>query len=175
MNSNPLTNDSEEAVQAPEESSFADILSEFEHSHHATPDREATSAVGLMGTVVAVNSESVFVDIGRKQEGILPLDKLRESGVDGVKAGDSLTVSVTGRNAEGYYELSCMRVARPKDWSALEKAFAEKTIIAGTVTTIGRAGHDNAAIGLHLNRVGHIVAGGEVGGYFASRAERGIE
>ena len=140
MNSNPLTNDSEEAVQTPEESSFADILSEFEHSHHAAPDREAASAVGLKGTVVAVNSESVFIDIGRKQEGVLPLAKLLESGGGEVKAGDSLTVSVTGRNAEGYYDLSCLKAVRPKDWSALEKAFAEKAVIAGTVTEAVKGG-----------------------------------
>ena len=140
MNSNSLTNDSEEVVQTPEESSFADILSEFEHSHKTAPENEAATAAGLKGTVVTVNAESVFIDIGRKMEGVLPLDKLKESGVDEVKAGDSLTVSVTGRNAEGYYELSCMNVARPKDWSALEKAFAEKAIIAGTVTEAVKGG-----------------------------------
>ena len=140
MNSNPLTHDPEEAAQIPEESSFADILSEFEHSHQASPESAAASAAGLKGTVVTVNSESVFVDIGRKMEGVLPLDKLKESGIGEVKAGDSLTVSVTGRNPEGYYELSCLKVARPKDWSSLEKAFADKAIIAGTVTEAVKGG-----------------------------------
>ena len=140
MNSNPLTHDSEEVVQSPEESSFADILSEFEHSHQTSPESDAAPAVGLKGTVVAVNAESVFIDIGRKMEGVLPIDKVRDSGVEEVKAGDSITVSVTGRNAEGYYELSCMKVARPKDWSSLEKAFAEKAVIAGTVTEAVKGG-----------------------------------
>jgi len=140
MNSNPLTNESEEVIQTPEESSFADILSEFEHSHQAATESEATPAAGLKGTVVTVNADSVIIDIGRKMEGVLPLDKLKAGGVDEVKAGDTLTVTVTGRNEEGYYELSCMRAARPKDWSGLEKAFAEKAIIAGTVTEAVKGG-----------------------------------
>ncbi len=139
MNSNPLTHDSEDVIQAPEEN-FADILSEFEHSHQAAPESEATPSAGLKGTVIAVNADGVFIDIGRKTEGVLPLDKLKAADAGEVKAGDVLTVTVTGRNAEGYYELSCLKAARPKDWSALEKAFAEKTIIAGTVTEAVKGG-----------------------------------
>jgi small subunit ribosomal protein S1 len=36
-------------------------------------------------------------------------------------------VAVKGRNAEGYYELSRFKVEQPRDWSALERAFADKT------------------------------------------------
>ena len=45
-----------------------------------------------------------------------------------------------GRNEEGYYELSRLRVERPKDWSALEQAFAEKATIVGTVTGVVKGG-----------------------------------
>ena len=45
-----------------------------------------------------------------------------------------------GRNEEGYYELSRLRVEQPKDWSALEQAFADKTIIVGTVTAVVKGG-----------------------------------
>ncbi len=54
--------------------------------------------------------------------------KLREA-----KRGASVTVTVGPRNADGYYELSTVRVERPKDWSGLEKAFNEKQNIAGVV------------------------------------------
>ena len=43
-------------------------------------------------------------------------------------------VSVQGRDPEGYYTLTRFKVERPKDWSALEKAFADKATIVGTVT-----------------------------------------
>jgi small subunit ribosomal protein S1 len=47
---------------------------------------------------------------------------------------------VKGRDPEGYYELSRTRVETPKDWSALERAFAEKATIMGTVTAAIKGG-----------------------------------
>ena len=87
----------------------------------------------MSGTVVAVSPEFVFVDIGYKTEGVLPA-ALFESAKETVEPGDKLQVSVKGRNEEGYYELSRLRVEQPKDWSALEQAFADKATIVGTVT-----------------------------------------
>jgi small subunit ribosomal protein S1 len=55
------------------------------------------------------------------------------------KAGDPLTVTVTGRNEEGYSP-STLKVEVPKDWSALEHAFKEKLNIAGTVTELIKGG-----------------------------------
>lgn len=108
--------------------SFGDILSEYEHSHARQHD---PGGEGREGAVVAVSAESVFVDIGLKTEGVVPA-----SAFDGEppKPGDRLQVSITGRNPEGYYTLSKIKVARPKDWSSLEKAFSEKLTVAGMVT-----------------------------------------
>src|SRR6266404_9328729 len=114
--------------------SFGDLLSQFERSHSHRPEE----GKGLEGTVIAVSNESVFLDIGYKTEGIIPLADFQATG-DTVKRGDKLPVSVKGRDPEGYYELSRLKVERPKDWSALEKAFADKATIVGTVTEIGRA------------------------------------
>lgn len=116
--------------------SFDAILSEFEHSHQR---RSADDKRQISGTVVAVNAEFVFVDIGYKTEGVLPV-ALFEGADKAVAAGDKLLVTVKGRNEEGYYELSRMRVEQPKDWSALEQAFAEKAVIAGTVTAVVKGG-----------------------------------
>ena len=116
--------------------SFEDILKQFEQTHtHKAPAGDKQ----LEGTVVAVSAESVFVDIGYKTEGILPLAPFPEPD-ETVKAGDKLLVSVKGRNPEGYYELSRLKVEQPKDWSALEQAFTDKTIIAGTVTGVVKGG-----------------------------------
>jgi small subunit ribosomal protein S1 len=118
--------------------SFGDILSQYEQSHsHRTETDEGRKA--LEGTVVAVTGESVFLDIGFKTEGILPLAAFTSAG-DTVKRGDKIPVSIKGRDPEGYYELSRLRVERPKDWSSLEKAFADKAPIAGTVTAVVKGG-----------------------------------
>jgi small subunit ribosomal protein S1 len=115
--------------------SFADILSQYEQtSSHAGEERR-----GFNGTVVAVTAESVLVDIGFKTEGILPLADFTKAG-EAVKRGDKIPVSIKGRDPEGYYELSRMKVERPRDWSALEKAFAEKAPIAGMVTAVVKGG-----------------------------------
>ncbi len=104
--------------------SFGDILSEYEQSHTHRIREEGKR--GLEGTVVAVSGESVLLDIGFKTEGIIPLAEFQATG-DSPKLGDKMPVSIKGRDPEGYYELSRIKVERPKDWSALEKVFADKS------------------------------------------------
>ena len=118
---------STEDAFSPEDASFADILSSFEQKHHEQAGQP------IAGVVVSVGSESLLVDIGRKTEGSLLLSKWRESEAGQPKPGDSVLVSAGPRNEEGYYELSNIRVERPKDWTALQTAFAEKQVIAGIV------------------------------------------
>ena len=115
--------------------SFGDLLSQFErtHSHKGEADRQ------LSGTIVAISADSVFVDIGYKTEGILPL-AVFANDKQPPAVGDTLAVSSKGRNPEGYYDLSRQRVAQPKDWSSLEHAFAEKSVISGTVTAVVKGG-----------------------------------
>ena len=116
--------------------SFGDILSQYEQSHS---HRIEEGKRGLEGTVIAVTGESVYLDIGFKTEGIIPLADFESAG-ETVKAGDKLPVSIKGRDPEGYYELSRTKVERPKDWTSLEKAFADKTAIAGVVTAVVKGG-----------------------------------
>ncbi len=132
--SNPYSPESQPTPESNE--SFEDILAQYEQTHsRKAPDGNKQ----LEGTVVALSAESVFLDIGYKTEGILPLAPFQGAG-ETVKVGDKFLVSVKGRNPEGYYELSRMKVELPKDWSALEQAFAEKTVILGTVTGVIKGG-----------------------------------
>jgi small subunit ribosomal protein S1 len=126
----------DDAAETPSEDlSFAAILQEFEQSHK--PAGAPQGDAGREGVVVSIAGGSVFVDIGYKTEGIVPASEFRD---DPVKPGDKLKVSVTGRDPEGYYTLSKIRVERPKDWSSLERAFADKSTIAGNVTGIIKGG-----------------------------------
>jgi small subunit ribosomal protein S1 len=130
-NSNP------ESQPVPEsEESFADLLSAFEKSH---THKAAPGARQLEGIVVSLSADQVFLDIGYKTEGVLPRSAF-PLNAESVKPGDTIPVSVTGRNEEGYYELSRFKVAQPRDWSALEAAFAEKLAIVGTVTEVVKGG-----------------------------------
>jgi len=118
------------------ETSFGDILSQFEENQ-----RHAEAGKSLEGAVVAVSDESVFVNIGLKTEGIIAAEEFRDpSGKLDINVGDHVLVSIKGRTSEGYYQLSKIRVERPKDWSALERAFNERTPIAGVVSAVIKGG-----------------------------------
>ena len=114
--------------------SFGDLLSAFEHEHrHRSETRQ------LQGAVVSLSADQVILDIGYKMEGVLSRSAF-PNDADGVNPGDTFPVSITGRNEEGYYQLSRFRVAQPHDWSALERAFNEKIAVAGTVTAVIKGG-----------------------------------
>ena len=119
--------------------SFGNILSQFEQGHTVQRTEGARE-----GTVVSVSADSVFIDIGLKSEAILPLSELQTDELQKndkvVKPGDKLQVTIKGRAPEGYYELTLSKAARPTDWSALERAFADKTTIVGTVTAVVKGG-----------------------------------
>jgi small subunit ribosomal protein S1 len=117
---------------ASEDTSFGDILSQFERSHHAKGET-------LEGTVVSVTPDAVFVDIGRKMDGVLPPDPAASKGKV-LKPGDKLIVSIRGRDEEGNYLLSTVKVETPRDWSGLEAAFAAKRAIGGTVIEVVKGG-----------------------------------
>ena len=136
MENSPLSELSPGAEIAPaDDASFESILSQFEREHSAAEGQT------LRGTVVSVTPEAVFVDIGRKMDGVLPVDRIpRGEGIPEIRPGDIMLVNVTGRDEEGNYQLSTVRVERPKDWSAFERAFAEKLAIAGTVQEVIKGG-----------------------------------
>src|SRR5690349_20927673 len=133
--SDSLTPNSDDPQIQPSENteSFGEIFSEFQKSH----SRKVEGGRQLEATVISVTAESVFFDIGFKSEGILPVTALQG---ETLKPGDKALVTVKGRDLDGYYELSRFKVERPMDWSALEKAFADKSSVLGTVTAVVKGG-----------------------------------
>jgi small subunit ribosomal protein S1 len=124
-----------ELVESAPAESFKDIFSQYEQSHSrksesGTPRRE--------GTVIAVTADSIVLDIGFKTEGVLPLTAFPADKPP--SPGDKVQVSVKGRDPEGYYELTRGKIERVTDWQSLEKAFAEKSTIIGTVTGVVKGG-----------------------------------
>jgi small subunit ribosomal protein S1 len=114
--------------QPAQEESFGAILSEFEQSHHAEDG-------SVHGTVVSVTPDGAFVDIGRKMDGVLSSEAAKD-----LKVGTTVLVSIRGRDEEGNYLLSTIKVEAPRDWTGLEVAFNEKRTIGGTVTEVVKGG-----------------------------------
>jgi small subunit ribosomal protein S1 len=125
-----------EAASESTTESFGELLAQFEHTHSHKVEGGARQ---LEGVVVSVDTESVYLDIGFKAEGILPRSAFENNAVS-ITPGDKFPVSVKGRNLEGYYELSRLRVTLPTDWSSLEEAFAQKSAVVGIVTGVVKGG-----------------------------------
>ncbi len=101
----PQTPDTETPQNTPVEDSesFGEIFSEYQKSHA----RKAEGGKQIEATVISVTAESVFFDIGFKSEGILPVSALQG---ETLKPGDKASVTVKGRDLDGYYELSRFKV-----------------------------------------------------------------
>ncbi|MFN0101692.1 MAG: S1 RNA-binding domain-containing protein [Bryobacteraceae bacterium] len=137
---NPVDDPIEESPSQSTESSFGDILREFEQEHHVGPPVRTADAPGpIKGKVLAITEDSIFVDIKGKADGILPKSSLTPEMLD-IAVGDLVEVTVTGRSEEGHAFLSPIKVEKPKDWSALLSAFEEKRNVAGKVTETVKGG-----------------------------------
>lgn len=124
----------EDQTVSQEDLSFAEILAQFEESHR-------TESGPRQGVVVAVSGDAVIVDIGLKTEGVIPTESFRKpDGSLAVEPGDLVTATVTGRNPEGYYTLTMLKVEKPKDWAGLQAAFNEGRVIGGLVTAQVKGG-----------------------------------
>ncbi len=135
MENLPTSGVSPDTETTSEDISFESILSRFEQEH------ESAGGQAVQGTVVSVTPDAVFVDLGRKMDGVLPADRVpRGEGMPEIRVGDIMVVNITGRDEEGNYLLSTIRVERPRDWSAFERASAEKLPIAGTVEEVVKGG-----------------------------------
>ena len=100
----PTNPDSPEV--SPVDSSFGDILSEFEQAHHS--EAKADEGQTVEGTVVSVTADGAFVDIGRKMDGLLP-----PAAAENLKPGYKVIVSIRGRDESGTYLLSTIKVEDP--------------------------------------------------------------
>jgi small subunit ribosomal protein S1 len=131
----PVTDTPESSPLTEPAESFKDIFSEYEQSHSR---KKEPGAQGREGTVITVTADAIVLDIGYKTEGVLPLTAFPADKPP--QPGDKVQVTIKGRDPEGYYELTRGKVERPTDWASLEKAFAEKSTIVGTVTGVVKGG-----------------------------------
>ncbi|MDA8333612.1 MAG: bifunctional 4-hydroxy-3-methylbut-2-enyl diphosphate reductase/30S ribosomal protein S1 [Peptococcaceae bacterium] len=97
------------------------------------------------GVVVAVGPDEVFVDVGAKSEGIVPLRELScceiSSPRDIVKVGDEIDVFVLKtEDNEGRVVLSKEKADAEKAWGHLEKALQSGEPVPGVVREVVKGG-----------------------------------
>ncbi|MDI6703121.1 MAG: S1 RNA-binding domain-containing protein [bacterium] len=91
----------------------------------------------IEGVVVKIDPECIFVDIGCKSEGIVPLNESGGKRKD-IKVGDRISVFVL--KTEDRVVLSKKRADLEKSWSMVERAFETGEIIEARVLKVVKGG-----------------------------------
>lgn len=90
-------------------------------------------------TVIAVTDELVFVDIGYKSEGKIPV---QEFAGNLPKVGDVVTVVLVRKDGRNGPEISKSRADAKQLWKELRKAFDEKLPVEGVIEKEVKGGFD---------------------------------
>ena len=93
------------------------------------------------GSVIAVTDEYVFIDIGYKSEGKIPVS---EFAGDLPKTGDVVTVVLLRKDGRNGPEVSKAKADAKQMWKDVRKAFDEKTVVDGTIEKVVKGGFDVA-------------------------------
>ena len=91
------------------------------------------------GEVISISEDYVFLDVGCKSEGRLPV---AEFAGDLPNVGDKVSVflvKVFGRNGP---EISKTKADAKRMWKDVAQSFKDKTPVAGTITKIVKGGYD---------------------------------
>ncbi|SMC57238.1 bifunctional 4-hydroxy-3-methylbut-2-enyl diphosphate reductase/30S ribosomal protein S1 [Sporomusa malonica] len=107
----------------------------------------------VKGTVVGVRHDEVFVDIGYKSEGVIPLAELAyptpETAADVVSIGQIIEVLVLDADStDGQVKLSMVQADKITAWDKLEQAFATKQPVDAQITEVVKGGVVAAVLGV---------------------------
>ncbi|MBI2305591.1 MAG: S1 RNA-binding domain-containing protein [Chloroflexi bacterium] len=114
------------------------------------------------GAVVRVDREGVWVDIGYKSEGLIPLHEMRSMGphaTDKIDVGQEVTIYVLQvDNDEGRIILSLDRALGEKGWRTLQQRFENNEIIEADVIGYNKGGLLVNVEGVHgFVPISHLV------------------
>ncbi|MDQ5983555.1 MAG: 4-hydroxy-3-methylbut-2-enyl diphosphate reductase [Eubacteriales bacterium SKADARSKE-1] len=99
----------------------------------------------VKGVVVKITPNEIYVDIGRKQAGFIPVSELSTDPhakvEDLVKVGDTLDLLIMRTNdQDGTIMLSKKRIDAIKGWNEITAAEKDETVLSGIVTDIVKGG-----------------------------------
>jgi small subunit ribosomal protein S1 len=126
---------------------FASALESF------TTEAEETAGEDhlIHGTVLKLTPTHVFVDIGAKSEGMLPIAEVVDhDGKPKFQAGDAIDViREKGETEEGYINLSFQKAQKLRAWDEIEKAYSENHPIRANVIERTKGGVTVDILGAH--------------------------
>lgn len=110
--------------------------------------RRFTPGESTQGLVVEIGTESVFIDIGAKTEGYLPLIELQDENGDlTVKIGDTIRCTVIALEKGGQILLGQKMQRGRASRDAIEMAFNSGIPVEGRVTALNKGGFDVEVMG----------------------------
>ena len=92
----------------------------------------------VQGTVVAVTEDTVFVDVGCKSEGKIPLAEFRG---ETPSVGQEITVFLINQFGKNGPEVSKLRADEKRLWEEFKTAFDEKKPVEGIITSLTKGGY----------------------------------
>ncbi|MCQ2592151.1 MAG: 30S ribosomal protein S1 [Treponema sp.] len=91
------------------------------------------------GIVVQITNDYVYVDVGDKSEGLIPVE---EFAVDGLpKEGDKVQALLTGHNSSGPV-LSKKKADSKRYLKEIQQAWKEKTPVDGVISKVVKSGYE---------------------------------
>ena len=109
---------------------------------YPTPHGEAAAEhKPIEGKVVAISEAGVFVDIGAKNEGLIPAQEFADNAAGPLPGiGQMVEVEKLDEKKDGYVLLSYQRPRRRAMWKKIEESYRAKAPIEGTVVDLIKGG-----------------------------------
>jgi small subunit ribosomal protein S1 len=122
-----------EAVAAAEEAAGAEemskLMAEYDEQQEAAHSQNEIIEV----KVIAYTEHGVVVDLGQKNEGLIPAAEFADTEIPRPDPNATIEVQRTGDKKDGYTIVSYQKVLRRRTWEKLEAAFKAKETLTGKV------------------------------------------
>ena len=93
----------------------------------------------VQGAVIQVTADQVFVDVGYKSEGKIPISEFSEIP----KVGDTVSVIlITKENKRGEVIVSKQKADAKISWKNLKQAFQDHSIVSGVIDKLVKGGYE---------------------------------
>ena len=126
-----------EVVKEEAQNSKGNIQTQLEESLNNLKPLEDGQLVD--GVVIQVSSEYVFLDIGYKSEGKIPVAEFADNLP---KVGETVTVVLLRKDGRNGPEVSKAKADAKQMWKDVRKAFDEKTAIDGKIEKVVKGGFE---------------------------------
>lgn len=109
---------------------YEKLLQEYESKY-----RDLVEGQIIKGRVLKITDGEVFVDVGHKSEGVVPIREVLDSaGKVTVKPGDEISVLLEqNEDVDGYLLLSREKAERIQVWDLVESAYRDNRVLTGRV------------------------------------------